>query len=84
MTLNFSDAAPTYGSSLSSEEATDDSADLAAVTVGESTPYAYAKGLFGSPDYAAVELDGTAVPEPASLGLIATGGLLLLRRRRTA
>jgi hypothetical protein len=84
LTLGYSDAVPAVGSSSVNQEASDDTGALYTVTPGEFSPYSYAKGLVSSAGYAAVELDTTSVPEPASLSILTGGGLLLLRRRRTA
>jgi hypothetical protein len=66
---------PIVGTTLTTNAKTDDNGVF---TIGNNVVG------FGATPYAIVTLNGTgtATPEPASLGMLASGGLLLLRRRR--
>lgn len=73
-------AAPTVGTNDPNNGA--ELTSTGAITTGR---YYFGFGSIGQ--YVQFELDGTgtgSVPEPASLGLLASGGLLLLRRRHKA
>ena len=56
----------------------------AAVNFGDIDRIAYSFNPRDSADWQVQLLGTAAVPEPASLGLLAAGGALLVRRRRTA